>query len=60
MYKQNGISTVNWQDPISVIILTRCLLKESYKIDYWDIPDSNLCPTINSRRSYIDWIQFLL
>jgi 23S rRNA (adenine1618-N6)-methyltransferase len=52
--------TINFSLPKAVKLLNKALLLHFYKIQYWDIPDANLCPPIPGRADYIHYIADLL
>lgn len=51
-----GRTSIDFADPKAVKTLNKALLKTYYKIEYWDIADTNLCPPIPSRADYIHHI----
>ncbi len=57
-----GEATIMFSDPASVKLLNRALLKAYYGIDFWDIPESYLCPPIPGRADYVhrlnEWLQY--
>jgi 23S rRNA (adenine1618-N6)-methyltransferase len=55
-----GNYSINWKNKNAVKELCRTLLKHDFKIDYWDIPEGFLIPSITSRCNYICWIHDLL
>lgn len=52
--------TIDFSIPKAVKLLNKALLKQYYGIDFWDIPDTNLCPPIPGRADYIHYIADLL
>ncbi len=52
--------TVDFASPKAVKTLNKALLKEHYSIDFWDFPETNLCPPIPGRVDYIHHIADLL
>ncbi len=48
-----GDETIDFANPQAVKSLNQALLKFFYDINYWDIPDHNLCPPIPGRADYI-------
>jgi len=52
--------SIDFSDPDAVIALNKALLKQYYKIEYWDIPAGYLCPPIPGRADYIHHISDLL
>lgn len=52
--------TINFFDNKAVKTLNKALLKHFYKVDFWDIPEGNLCPPIPGRADYIHYIADLL
>ncbi|SNZ21157.1 23S rRNA (adenine(1618)-N(6))-methyltransferase RlmF [Cohaesibacter gelatinilyticus] len=55
-----GQTTINFQDVAAVRMLNRALLKSYYGIDFWDIPETYLCPAIPGRADYIHYLADLL
>jgi 23S rRNA (adenine1618-N6)-methyltransferase len=55
-----GSYSINWKDKNASKELTRTLLLEDFNLNYWDIPDGYLIPSITSRCNYIHWIKDLL
>ena len=51
-----GIKTIDFFNPLAVKTLNKALLKHYYNIEYWDIPDNCLCPSIPGRADYIHYI----
>nr|XP_021185550.2 U6 small nuclear RNA (adenine-(43)-N(6))-methyltransferase [Helicoverpa armigera] len=54
-----GKITIDFKDPHSLRILTKCLLKSDFNLDV-DIPEDRLVPTLPLRLNYILWIEDLL
>jgi len=52
--------SIDFFDPYAVKMLNKALLKHYYSIDYWDIPQNYLCPSIPGRADYIHHIADLL
>lgn len=52
--------TINFADAKAVKALNTALLKVHYNIEYWQFPDTNLCPPIPGRVDYIHHIADLL
>lgn len=52
--------TIDFSLPKAVKLLNKALLLHFYKIQYWDIPDTHLCPPIPGRADYIHYIADLL
>lgn len=50
---QYGIETIDFSDPAAVRALNKALLKTHYNINFWELPDSFLCPPIPGRADYI-------
>ncbi|MBC8769344.1 23S rRNA (adenine(1618)-N(6))-methyltransferase RlmF [Arenibacter sp. BSSL-BM3] len=48
-----GNKTIKFADKQSVKALNAALLKAHYSLDYWDIPEHNLCPPIPGRLDYL-------
>lgn len=55
-----GKRTLDFANPEAVKLLNKALLKESYDIDFWDLPDGFLCPPIPGRVDYIHYLADLL
>jgi len=52
--------TINFSLPKAVKLLNKALLLHFYKVQNWDIPDTNLCPPIPGRADYIHYLADLL
>lgn len=50
---KHGKTTVDFSDSKAVKALNIALLKMEYAIDFWEFPDTNLCPPIPGRVDYI-------
>lgn len=50
---QYGRNTIDFAIPEAVLHLNKALLKNDYDIQYWEIPENNLCPPIPGRADYI-------
>ena len=55
-----GTETINFSNPLAVVALNEAILKHSYGINFWEIPDNFLCPPIPGRVDYIHNIADLL
>ncbi|MCG9879944.1 MAG: 23S rRNA (adenine(1618)-N(6))-methyltransferase RlmF [Bacteroidia bacterium] len=55
-----GTISIDFSDPKAVKCLNQALLKEYYSVNYWDIPESYLCPPIPGRSDYIHYLADLL
>jgi len=55
-----GNKTVNFGDKKAVKALNAALLKAHYGLDYWDIPEQNLCPPIPGRLDYLLYVADLV
>jgi len=55
-----GHDSLNFSDPEAVKSLNKAILKFFYKISFWDIPESFLCPPIPGRADYIHYLADLL
>lgn len=49
----------DWKDKVSVLALTKALLKDSFQLDV-DMKDGYLCPTIPNRANYLCYLSDLL
>jgi len=58
--KPNNLLTINFSNANAVKALNVALLKQSYHIEYWDIPQGYLCPAIPGRVDYIHYLADLL
>ena len=54
-----GTQTIDFTNPEAVKLLNKALLK-TYYIDYWEFPDTNLCPPIPGRVDYIHHLAELI
>ncbi|WP_206420416.1 23S rRNA (adenine(1618)-N(6))-methyltransferase RlmF [Lacinutrix jangbogonensis] len=52
--------TIDFADAKAVKALNTALIKTHYNIDFWQFPDTNLCPPIPGRVDYIHHISDLL
>jgi 23S rRNA (adenine1618-N6)-methyltransferase len=57
---QEGRPSIDYAEALAVKALNKALLIDSYKLDYWDIPDGYLCPPIPGRSDYIHHLADLL
>jgi 23S rRNA (adenine1618-N6)-methyltransferase len=57
---QYDTESINFSDPDAVKALNKALLKQFYRINYWDIPAGYLCPPIPGRADYIHYMADLL
>ena len=55
-----GTETLDFADAGAVKSLNRALLKSSYGIEFWDIPEKFLCPPIPGRADYIHTVSDLV
>ncbi|GAA67349.1 23S rRNA (adenine(1618)-N(6))-methyltransferase RlmF [Pseudoalteromonas sp. BSi20429] len=55
-----GTKSIDFSDNKAVKTLNQGLLKAHYNIDFWDIPEHNLCPPIPGRVDYIHYLADLL
>lgn len=55
-----GDESIDFANPKAVLALNKALLKQYYNIDFWDIPEGYLCPSIPGRADYIHHIADLL
>ncbi|MCK8105738.1 23S rRNA (adenine(1618)-N(6))-methyltransferase RlmF [Pseudoalteromonas sp. 2CM41L] len=55
-----GSKSIDFTNNTAVKTLNQALLKAHYKIDFWDIPEHNLCPAIPGRVDYIHYLADLL
>lgn len=56
----HGQTTIDFSDLNAVRMLNRALLLSYYDLDFWDIPDTYLCPPIPGRVDYIHYLADLL
>jgi 23S rRNA (adenine1618-N6)-methyltransferase len=52
--------TIDFSQQQAVKALNQALLMVDYKLAYWDIPESNLCPAVPGRADYIHLLADLL
>lgn len=55
-----GDESVDFADPHAVKALNTALLKSTYGISYWDIPEGYLCPPVPGRADYIHYVADIL
>ncbi|RVE50846.1 hypothetical protein evm_004413 [Chilo suppressalis] len=55
----SGKVTIDFKDPKSLRILTKCLLKSDFNVDI-DIPEDKLVPTLPLRLNYVLWIEDIM
>lgn len=55
-----GEDSINFSDPKAVKMLNKALLAAYYDIEFWDIPDTYLCPPIPGRADYVHRVAELL
>jgi len=55
-----GEDSLDFANPKAVKLLNKALLNHYYGIEYWDFPDTNLCPPIPGRADYIHHVADLL
>lgn len=56
----SGIDTIDFAIPEAVVLLNKAILMSEYKITFWEISKTNLCPPIPGRADYIHYIADLL
>jgi len=56
----HGIQTIDFANPVSVLALNKAILKQSYGLNDWNIPEGYLCPPIPGRADYIHHVASLL
>ncbi|OQR87053.1 methyltransferase METT10D [Achlya hypogyna] len=54
-----GGVNVQWNKPHALRELTKALLHRDFGLT-WDMPATNLCPTLTNRLNYVHWIEDLL
>ena len=55
-----GEDSINFSEPKAVKMLNKALLAAYYDIQFWDIPDTYLCPPIPGRADYVHRVAELL
>lgn len=55
-----GNLSIDFSNPKAVIALNKALLKQFYKIEFWEIPQGYLCPPIPGRADYVHYLADLL
>ncbi|WGF91227.1 23S rRNA (adenine(1618)-N(6))-methyltransferase RlmF [Aequorivita marisscotiae] len=61
VFKNNyGNTTIKFANNEAVIALNTALLKTHYELNYWKIPEDNLCPPIPGRLDYLLHVADLL
>lgn len=56
----SGKDTIDFAIPEAVVLLNKAILMSEYKISFWKMPKTNLCPPIPGRADYIHYIADLL
>ena len=56
---RRGDSTINFADPMAVLVLNQALLKSAYGLQ-WSLPAGALCPPIPGRSDYVHHLADLL
>lgn len=56
----SGIDTIDFAIPEAVVLLNKAILMKDYKMTFWEMPKTNLCPPIPGRADYIHYIADLL
>lgn len=56
----SGVDTIDFALPEAVVLLNKAILMRDYKITYWEMPKTNLCPPIPGRADYIHYVADLL
>ncbi len=56
----SGVDTIDFAIPEAVVLLNKAILMKDYKMTYWEMPKTNLCPPIPGRADYIHYIADLL
>lgn len=56
----HGELSIDFANPHAVKALNRAILKDSYRIQGWDIPPQNLCPSVPGRADYLHYLADLL
>lgn len=56
----HGQTTIDFADQTAVRLLNRALLLTYYDLNFWEIPDTYLCPPIPGRVDYIHYLADLL
>ncbi len=56
----HGNLSIDFGNPKAVKVLNTALLKHHYGIEFWEFPDTHLCPPIPSRVEYIHILKDLL
>lgn len=57
---EHDTQTIDFADPKAVLALNKAILKHSYGLTDWNIPEGYLCPPIPGRADYIHHISDLL
>jgi len=57
---KEGKETIQFANPKAVYLLNKALLLHYYQVDFWDIPQQNLVPSIPGRANYIHYLAELI
>lgn len=55
-----GLLSIDFSDPAAVKTLNQALLKHSYGIAHWQLPEQFLCPAVPGRVDYLHYLADLL
>jgi 23S rRNA (adenine1618-N6)-methyltransferase len=55
-----GEDTIDFSDPQAVKTLNRAILKKTYGIKYWHLPEGFLCPPVPGRIDYLYYLNDLI
>ena len=56
----SGLDTIDFALPQAVVLLNKAILMRDYKMTFWEMPKTNLCPPIPGRADYIHYVADLL
>lgn len=56
----SGVDTIDFALPEAVVLLNKAILMKEYKMTFWEMPKTNLCPPIPGRADYIHYIADLV
>ncbi len=59
-YNKFKEQSIDFANPLAVIMLNKALLKQYYNVSVWDLPEGYLCPPIPGRADYIHYVADLL
>lgn len=57
---KHGSVSLNFALPAGILTLNKVLLKKYFSLNYWTIPQQNLCPTVPGRADYLYYLKDII